>query len=95
MRRSDVLMLNRKCGNKNLVTIISFYMEVNQKKDLYDAILSLAAELLVLGGTIKEQSISDDESDAESKSNAYEYFGKFSGYARPKSAKGSANVTES
>lgn len=75
MKRSDVLMLNRKCGNKNLLTIINFYMECNEKKNLYDAIISLAAELLVLGGTIKEQSISDDENNAESTANAHEYYG--------------------
>ena len=79
MKRSDVLMLNRKCGNKDLVTIINFYMEVNKKHDLYDGIISLVAELLVLGGTIKEQqSISDDESNAKSTADAYEYIRKFS-----------------
>ncbi len=79
MKRSDVLMLNRKCGNKDLVTIINFYMEVNKKHDLYDGIISLVAELLVLGGTIKEQqSISDDESNAKSTADAYEYFRQFS-----------------
>ena len=72
MKRSDVLMLNRKCGDKDLVTIINFYMETNKKHDLYDGIISLVAELLVLGGTIKEQqSISDDESNAKSTADAY------------------------
>ena len=55
MKRSDVLMLNRKCGDKDLVTIINFYMEANKRHDLYDGIISLVAEVLVLGGTIKEQ----------------------------------------
>ena len=95
MKRSDVLMLNRKCGNKNLVTIINFYMEVNHKKDLYDSIISLAAELLVLGGTVKEQSISNDEGNAESSTNAYEYFRKQSGNARPKSEESSSDVSKS
>lgn len=96
MKRSDVLMLNRKCGDKDLVTIINFYMETNRKVDLYDGIISLVAELLVLGGTIKEQqSISNDESDAESTADAYEYFRKFSNDERPKSAESSSNVSES
>ena len=96
MKRSDVLMLNRKCGNKDLVTIINFYMESNKKHDLYDGIISLVAELLVLGGTIKEQqSISDDESNAKSTADAYEYFRKFSNDERPKSAESSSNVSES
>ena len=95
MKRSDVLMLNRKCGNKDLVTIINFYMETNKKNDLYDGIISLVAELLVLGGTIKEQSISDDESNAESTADAYEYFRKFSNDERSKSAESSSNVSES
>ena len=95
MKRSDVLMLNRKCGDKDLVTIINFYMESNKKHDLYDGIISLVAELLVLGGTIKEQqSISDDESHAKSTADAYEYFRKFSNDERPKSAKSSSNVSE-
>lgn len=95
MKRSDVLMLNRKCGNKDLVTIINFYMEANKKVDLYDGIISLVAELLVLGGTIKEQqSISDDESNAKSTADAYEYFRKFSNDERPKSAESSSNVSE-
>ena len=96
MKRSDVLMLNRKCGDKDLVTIINFYMEANRKVDLYDGIISLVAELLVLGGTIKEQqSISDDESNAKSTADAYEYFRKFSNDARPTSAESSSNVSES
>ena len=96
MKRSDVLMLNRKCGDKNLVTIINFYMEVNQKIDLYDSIISLTAELLVLGGTIKEQqSISNVESDAKSTANAYELLGKFPNDARPKGTEGSSNVSKS
>ena len=95
MKRSDVLMLNRKCGDKDLVTIINFYMETNKKHDLYDGIISLVAELLVLGGAIKEQqSISDDESDAKSTADAYEYFRKFSNDERPKSAESSSNVSE-
>ena len=95
MKRSDVLMLNRKCGNKDLVTIINFYMETNKKHDLYDGIISLVAELLVLGGTIKEQqSISNDESNAKSTADAYEYFRKFSNDERPKSAESSSNVSE-
>ena len=95
MKRSDVLMLNRKCGDKDLVTIINFYMETNKKHDLYDGIISLVAELLVLGGTIKEQqSISDDASNAESAADAYEYFRKFSNDERPKSAESSSNVSE-
>ena len=95
MKRSDVLMLNRKCGDKDLVTIINFYMESNKKHDLYDGIISLVAELLVLGGTIKEQqSISDDESHAKSTADAYEYFRKFSNDERPKSAESSSNVSE-
>lgn len=95
MKRSDVLMLNRKCGDKDLVTIINFYMEANKKVDLYDGIISLVAELLVLGGTIKEQqSISDDESNAKSTADAYEYFRKFSNDERPKSAESSSNVSE-
>ena len=95
MKRSDVLMLNRKCGDKDLVTIINFYMEANRKVDLYDGIISLVAELLVLGGTIKEQqSISDDESNAKSTADAYEYFRKFSNDERPKSAESSSNVSE-
>ena len=94
MKRSEVLMLNRKCENKDLVTIINFYMEANKKKDLYDGIISLAAELLVLGGTIKEQSISNDEGNAEPSANAYEYFRQFSGDARPTSAKSRSNVSE-
>lgn len=85
MKRSDIFMLNRKCGNKNLVTIINFYMETYEKKDLHDAIISLAAELLVLGGMIKEQSNTDDEGNAEPPANAYEYFKQFSDDARPKS----------
>lgn len=96
MKRSDVLMLNRKCGDKDLVTIINFYMEANKKNDLYDGIISLVAELLVLGGTIKEQqSISNDESNAKSTADAYEYFRKFSNDERPKSAESSSNVSES
>ena len=95
MKRSDVLMLNRKCGDKDLVTIINFYMETNKKHDLYDGIISLVAELLVLGGTIKEQqSISDDESNAESTADAYEYIRKFSNDERSKSAESSSNVSE-
>lgn len=95
MKRSDVLMLNRKCGDKDLVTIINFYMETNKKHDLYDGIISLVAELLVLGGTIKEQqSISDDEINAKSTADAYEYFRKFSNDERPKSAESSSNVSE-
>ena len=95
MKRSDVLMLNRKCGDKDLVTIINFYMEVNKKHELYDGIISLVAELLVLGGTIKEQqSISNDESNAKSTADAYEYFRKFSNDERPKSAESSSNVSE-
>ena len=95
MKRSDVLMLNRKCGNKDLVTIINFYMETNKKHDLYDGIISLVAELLVLGGTIKEQqSISNYESNAKSTADAYEYFRKFSNDERPKSAESSSNVSE-
>lgn len=95
MKRSDVLMLNRKCGDKDLVTIINFYMETNKKHDLYDGIISLVAELLVLGGTIKEQqSISNDESNAKSTADAYEYFRKFSNDERPKSAESSSNVSE-
>ena len=95
MKRSDVLMLNRKCGDKDLVTIINFYMETNKKHDLYDGIISLVAELLVLGGAIKEQqSISDDKSHAESTADAYEYFRKFSNDERPKSAESSSNVSE-
>ena len=95
MKRSDVLMLNRKCGDKDLVTIINFYMESNKKVDLYDGIISLVAELLVLGGAIKEQqSISDDESNAKSTADAYEYFRKFSNDERPKSAESSSNVSE-
>lgn len=95
MKRSDVLMLNRKCGDKDLVTIINFYMETNKKHDLYDGIISLVAELLVLGGTIKEQqSISDDESNAKSTADAYEYFRKFTNDERPKSAESSSNVSE-
>ena len=94
MKRSDVLMLNRKCGDKDLVTIINFYMESNKKHDLYDGIISLVAELLVLGGTIKEQqSISDDESNAKSTADAYEYYRKFSNDERPKSAESSSNVS--
>ena len=96
MKRSDVLMLNRKCGDKDLVTIINFYMETNRKVDLYDGIISLVAELLVLGGTIKEQqSISDDESNAKSTADAYEYIRKFSNDERSKSAESSSNVSES
>ena len=96
MKRSDVLMLNRKCGDKDLVTIINFYMEVNKKHDLYDGIISLVAELLVLGGTIKEQqSISDDESNAKSTADAYEYIRKFSNDERSKSAESSSNVSGS
>ena len=96
MKRSDVLMLNRKCGDKDLVTIINFYMESNKKHDLYDGIISLVAELLVLGGTIKEQqSISNDESNAKSTADAYEYFRQFSNDERPKSAESSSNVSES
>ena len=95
MKRSDVLMLNRKCGDKDLVTIINFYMEANRKVDLYDGIISLVAELLVLGGTIKEQqSISDDESNAKSTADAYEYIRKFSNDERSKSAESSSNVSE-
>ena len=95
MKRSDVLMLNRKCGDKDLVTIINFYMETNKKHDLYDGIISLVAELLVLGGMIKEQqSISDDESNAKSTADAYEYFRQFSNDARPTSAESSSNVSE-
>lgn len=95
MKRSDVLMLNRKCGNKDLVTIINFYMEVNKKHDLYDGIISLVAELLVLGGTIKEQqSISDDEINAKSTADAYEYYRQFTNDERPKSAESSSNVSE-
>ena len=95
MKRSDVLMLNRKCGDKDLVTIINFYMEANKKVDLYDGIISLVAELLVLGGTIKEQqSISNDESNAKSTADAYEYFRKFTNDERPKSAESSSNVSE-
>lgn len=95
MKRSDVLMLNRKCGNKDLVTIINFYMETNKKHDLYDGIISLVAELLVLGGTIKEQqSISDDESNAKSTADAYEYIRKFTNDERSKSAESSSNVSE-
>lgn len=95
MKRSDVLMLNRKCGDKDLVTIINFYMETNKKHDLYDGIISLVAELLVLGGTIKEQqSISNDESNAKSTADAYEYFRKFTNDERPKSAESSSNVSE-
>ena len=95
MKRSDVLMLNRKCGNKDLVTIINFYMETNKKHDLYDGIISLVAELLVLGGVIKEQqSISNDESNAKSTADAYEYFRQFSNDERPKSAESSSNVSE-
>ena len=95
MKRSDVLMLNRKCGNKDLVTIINFYMEVNKKHDLYDGIISLVAELLVLGGTIKEQqSISDDEINAKSTADAYEYYRHFTNDERPKSAESSSNVSE-
>ena len=95
MKRSDVLMLNRKCGDKDLVTIINFYMETNKKHDLYDGIISLVAELLVLGGTIKEQqSISDDESNAKSTADAYEYIRKFSNDERSKSAESSSNVSE-
>ena len=96
MKRSDVLMLNRKCGDKDLVTIINFYMESNKKHDLYDGIISLVAELLVLGGTIKEQqSISNDESNAESTADAYEYYRKFSNDERSTSAESSSNVSES
>lgn len=95
MRREDIFLLNRKCGDKNLVTIINFYMEVNEKKDLYDSIVSLAAELLVLGGVIKEQSISNDESNAKSTANAYEYFRKQSGNARPKGEESSSDVSKS
>lgn len=95
MKRSDVLMLNRKCGNKDLVTIINFYMETNKKHDLYDGIISLVAELLVLGGTIKEQqSISDDEINAKSTADAYEYYRQFTNDERPKSAESSSNVSE-
>ena len=95
MKRSDVLMLNRKCGDKDLVTIINFYMESNKKHDLYDGIISLVAELLVLGGTIKEQqSISNDESNAKSTADAYEYFRQFSNDERPKSAESSSNVSK-
>ena len=95
MKRSDVLMLNRKCGDKDLVTIINFYMEVNKKHDLYDGIISLVAELLVLGGTIKEQqSISDDEINAKSTADAYEYYRQFTNDERPKSAESSSNVSE-
>ena len=95
MKRSDVLMLNRKCGDKDLVTIINFYMETNKKHDLYDGIISLVAELLVLGGTIKEQqSISNDESNAKSTADAYEYIRKFSNDERSKSAESSSNVSE-
>lgn len=95
MKRSDVLMLNRKCGDKDLVTIINFYMEANRKVDLYDGIISLVAELLVLGGAIKEQqSISNDESHAESTADAYEYYRKFSNDERSKSAESSSNVSE-
>lgn len=95
MKRSDLLMLNRKCRNKNLITIIKFYMESYQKKDLYDAIISLAAELLVLGGVIKEQPIPNDESNAKPTTITYELFGKFSNDARPTSTENSSNVTES
>ena len=95
MKHNDILMLNRKCGNKNLVTILNFYMETQKSHDLYDAIISLAAELLVLGGVIKEQSISDDASNAESTTNAYEYFRKQSGNARPKSEESSSDVSRS
>lgn len=95
MKRSDVLMLNRKCGDKDLVTIINFYMETNKKHDLYDGIISLVAELLVLGGAIKEQqSISDDESNAKSTADAYEYYRQFTNNERPKSAESSSNVSE-
>ena len=95
MKRSDVLMLNRKCGNKDLVTIINFYMESNKKHDLYDGIISLVAELLVLGGAIKEQqSISDDEINAKSTADAYEYYRQFTNDERPKSAESSSNVSE-
>lgn len=95
MKRSDVLMLNRKCGDKDLVTIINFYMEVNKKHDLYDGIISLVAELLVLGGTIKEQqSISDDEINAKSTADAYEYYRQFTNDERPKGAESSSNVSE-
>lgn len=95
MKRSDVLMLNRRCGDKDLVTIINFYMEANRKVDLYDGIISLVAELLVLGGTIKEQqSISDDESNAKSTADAYEYIRKFSNDERSKSAESCSNVSE-
>ena len=95
MKRSDVLMLNRKCGDKDLVTIINFYMESNKKHDLYDGIISLVAELLVLGGTIKEQqSISDDEINAKSTADAYEYYRQFTNDERPKSAESSSNVSE-
>ena len=95
MKRKDAFLLNRKCDDKNLVTIINFYMEVNKNNDLYDAIISLVAELLVLGGVIKEQSISDDEGDAKPSANAYEYFRKQSGYARPTSTKSRPNVSKS
>lgn len=95
MKRSEYALLNRKCGNKNLLTIINFYMEMNHKKDLYDGIISLAAELLVLGGVIKEQSIPDNEGNAKSSADAYEFFRKHSGDARPESATCSANVSES
>lgn len=83
MKRSDILTLNRKCKNKNLITIINFYMECYRNVDLYDAIVSLAAELLVLGGFLKEQSISDDKSNGESPANANEYIREQSGNARP------------
>lgn len=73
MKRSDILTLNRKCKNKNLVTIVNFYMECYRCDDLHDAIVSLAAELLVLGGALKEQSISDDEGNAKPTANANEY----------------------
>lgn len=95
MKHNDILMLNRKCGNKNLVTILNFYMETQKSHDLYDAIISLTAELLVLGGVIKEQSIPDDASNAESTANAYEYFRKQSGNARPTSEEGSSDVSKS
>lgn len=95
MKHNDILMLNRKCGNKNLVTILNFYMETQKSHDLYDAIISLTAELLVLGGVIKEQSISDDESNAESTANAYEYIRKHSGNARPTSEESSKIVSRS
>ena len=95
MKRSDVLMLNRKCGDKDLVTIINFYMETNKDHDLYDGIISLVAELLVSGRPLnQQQSISDDESHAKSTADAYEYIRKFSNDERSKSAESSSNVSE-